>query len=153
MATNEFSGHLGYCVHSVDKEVRDASFISARAAQPGDLVCLDSLSIGKLKGVGTARPLTACDAACSFAIGQIGPAPTAAAMAAFLTQGVVWTYQQAGWGVTRVLPTPVFYFNGSGKATALPVLMDSLAASITSITPTLMSSATMPWTGCLFLRQ
>jgi transposase InsO family protein len=73
------------------------------ADQPGDLVCLDSFYIGKLKGVGRVWQLTACDAACSFAIAQIVPAVTAAAMAAFLTQWVLPTYRRAGWRVTRVL--------------------------------------------------
>lgn len=73
------------------------------AEQPGDLVCLDSFYIGKLKGVGKVWQLTACDAACSFAIAQIVPGPTATAMAAFLTQVVVPTYQRAGWVVRRVL--------------------------------------------------
>lgn len=73
------------------------------AEQPGDLVCLDSFYIGKLKGVGKVWQLTACDAACSFALAQIVSAPTAAAMAAFLTQVVIPTYRRAGWEVRRVL--------------------------------------------------
>jgi hypothetical protein len=38
--------------------------------QPGELVCLDTFSIGRLQGVGKGWQYTACDAACSYAIAE-----------------------------------------------------------------------------------
>ena len=36
-----------------------------QASEPGELVCLDTFCIGRLKGVGKVWQITACDAACS----------------------------------------------------------------------------------------
>src|SRR3989304_1828598 len=41
-----------------------------QADQPGELVCVDTFYVGKLKGVGKVWQYTACDAACSFAVAQ-----------------------------------------------------------------------------------
>jgi hypothetical protein len=53
------------------------------AQQQGELVCLDTFYIGKLKGVGKVWQITACDAACSFAVAMILPALSAAAAASW----------------------------------------------------------------------
>lgn len=63
------------------------------AQRPGELVCLDAFYIGKLKGVGKVWQLTACDAACSYAIAQIVPRVTASAAVAFLRERVLPRYR------------------------------------------------------------
>jgi hypothetical protein len=73
------------------------------AAQPGDLLSLDTFYVGKLKGVGKVWQITGCDAASSFAwahlvVGEV----TAAAVLAFVRQ-VIPSYRQAGWRLRRVL--------------------------------------------------
>lgn len=73
------------------------------ASEPGELVCLDSFYIGKLKGVGKVWQLTACDAASSYASARIVPAATARETARFLREVLVPEYQQAGWPLQRVL--------------------------------------------------
>ncbi len=73
------------------------------AKEPGELVCLDSFYIGKLKGVGKVWQLTACDAACSYAAARIVPAATAKETARFLREVLVPLYEEAGWPLQRVL--------------------------------------------------
>ncbi len=73
------------------------------ASRPGELVCLDSFYVGKLKGVGRVWQLTACDAATSFGLALIVPAPTAQDAARFLRDHVVRGYGKAGWRIERVL--------------------------------------------------
>lgn len=74
------------------------------AAQPGDLLCLDTFYVGKLKGVGKVWQLTGCDAASSFGwarviVGEV----TALAVLDFLREVVRPTYRAAGWVLRRVL--------------------------------------------------
>ncbi len=73
------------------------------AQRPGELVCLDTFYIGKLKGVGKVWQYTACDAACSYAIAQASTEFSAAAAARFLRTRVLPAYRAAGWPVRRVL--------------------------------------------------
>jgi transposase InsO family protein len=73
------------------------------AAQPAELICLDTFYIGKLKGVGKVWQVTACDAASSFGIARILSALSPAATARFLRDVVVPTARRAGWRVQRVL--------------------------------------------------
>lgn len=73
------------------------------AQRPGDLVCLDAFYIGKLKGVGKVWQLTACDAACSYAIATVVPRLTAQAAMHFLRAHVLPAYRQAGHRVRAVL--------------------------------------------------
>lgn len=51
-----------------------------QADKPGELVCLDTFYIGKLKGLGKVWQYAACDAASSFAVAQVsgGANPTVA---------------------------------------------------------------------------
>jgi len=74
-----------------------------QASEPGELVCLDTFYIGKLKGVGKVWQYTACDAACSFAVAQVSLEFSAEAAGRFLARRVVPTYQAAGWRLQRVL--------------------------------------------------
>lgn len=74
------------------------------AAQPGELLSLDTFYVGKLKGVGKVWQITGCDVASSFAwarliIGEV----TASAVLDFLREIVRPTYRQAGWRLRRVL--------------------------------------------------
>lgn len=73
------------------------------ASEPGELVCLDSFYIGKLKGVGKMWQLTACDAASSHAAARVAPAATARETARFLREVLVPLYRKAGWPLQRVL--------------------------------------------------
>jgi transposase InsO family protein len=75
-----------------------------QATQPGELVCVDTFYVGKLKGVGKAWQYTACDAACSFAVAQLSLEFSAEAAARFLTGRVLPTFQAAGWPRQRILP-------------------------------------------------
>jgi transposase InsO family protein len=74
------------------------------AAQPGELLSLDTFYVGKLKGVGKVWQITGCDAASSFGwarliLGEV----TAAAVLGFLRDVVRPAYRQAGWALRRVL--------------------------------------------------
>ncbi len=81
------------------------------AQHPGDLVCVDAFYVGKLKGVGKVWQLTACDAACSYAIATLVPRVTQVTAAAFLRDHVVPPYQRRGHRVRAVLTDggPEFY--------------------------------------------
>jgi transposase InsO family protein len=82
------------------------------AEQPGDLVCLDSFYIGKLKGVGKVWQLTACDAACSFGVACIVPGATAEEAARFLRRILEPLYRKTGWTIKRVLTDRGSEFKG-----------------------------------------
>ncbi|MDR7559682.1 MAG: helix-turn-helix domain-containing protein [Armatimonadota bacterium] len=73
------------------------------AQRPGDLVCLDAFYVGKLTGVGKVWQLTACDAACSYALATVVPRVTAQAAVHFLRTHVVPIYQRAGHRIRTVL--------------------------------------------------
>jgi transposase InsO family protein len=73
------------------------------AERPGELLCMDTFYIGKLKGVGKVWQITACDAATSYGIARILPALSPRATAAFLREVLVPALQRAGWPVQRVL--------------------------------------------------
>lgn len=73
------------------------------AREPGELVCLDTFYIGRLKGVGKVWQITACDAACSYGLAWLLPAHTAEAAAYFLRTIVTAHYRRAGWRLRRVL--------------------------------------------------
>ena len=81
------------------------------AVEPGDLVCLDAFDVGKLKGVGKVWQLTACDAACSYAIATLVPRVTQGTATGFLRTHVVAAYRRAGHPVRAVLTDggPEFY--------------------------------------------
>ena len=64
------------------------------AREPGELVCLDTFYIGPLKGVGKVWQITACDAACSYAVAWLLPAHTAEAAAHFLRTSLVPHYRR-----------------------------------------------------------
>ena len=87
------------------------------AEQPGDLCCLDTFYVGKLKGVGKVWQITACDAASSHGwarvvVGEV----TAALVVAFLLEVVVPSYRAAGWTLRRVLTDNGKEFKGGFAA-------------------------------------
>jgi transposase InsO family protein len=74
------------------------------ARVPGELVCLDSFYIGKLKGVGKVWQITACDAATSYGLARVfAGEPSSEVSAAFLRERIVPEFAQAGWKLRRVL--------------------------------------------------
>jgi transposase InsO family protein len=77
---------------------------TARRIVTGDLVCLDSFYLGKLKGVGRVWQLTACDAATSYGIAHlVRGSPRPALAAAFVLERVLPAYRRAGHAVRAVL--------------------------------------------------
>ena len=87
------------------------------ASEPGELVCLDTFYIGKLKGVGAVWQITACDAASSFGVARILPALAHPPAARFLRDVVVPLFRRAGWRVRRVLTDGGNEFKGDFAAT------------------------------------
>jgi transposase InsO family protein len=83
------------------------------AEHPGELVCVDTFYIGKLKGVGKVWQVTACDAACSYDVAQILPRLSANACAGFLRTGLVPLYRKAGWPLQRILTDGGTEFKGA----------------------------------------
>lgn len=87
------------------------------AAQPGDLLSLDTFYVGKLKGVGKIWQITGCDAASSFGwarliLGEV----TAPAVLGFLREVVRPGYRRAGWRLHRVLTDNGKEFKGAFAA-------------------------------------
>lgn len=83
------------------------------AGQPGELVCVDTFYLGKLKGVGKVWQVTACDAACSYGVAQILPGLSAKTCAAFLRTVLVPLYRRAGWRLQRILTDGGSEFKGA----------------------------------------
>lgn len=83
------------------------------AQRPGELVCLDTFYIGKLKGVGPVWQITACDAASSYGVAAILPALTHQSAAAFLRDTLLPTFAKAGWPIQRVLTDGGNEFKGT----------------------------------------
>lgn len=77
--------------------------VHVSAKRPGDLVCLDTFFIGRLKGVGKVWQYTACDAASSFAIARLSLRHDAQEAARFLTTAVLPTLREAGHRLRAVL--------------------------------------------------
>jgi len=101
------------------------------AAQPGDLLSLDTFYVGKLKGVGKVWQITGCDVASSFGwarliLGEV----TAAAVLGFLREVVRPSYRQAGWRLRRVLTDNGKEFKGVFAAGC-----DRLAIRVTRTKP------------------
>jgi len=80
--------------------------------EPGELVCLDTFFIGKLKGVGQMWQITACDAASSYAWAKVIPARNAVEAARFLAEVLVPQFAKAGWKLRRVLTDRGSEFKG-----------------------------------------
>jgi len=83
------------------------------AKKPGELVCLDTFYIGKLKGVGKVWQLTACDAASSYAVAEVSLDFSAKAAARFLEKRVVPAFRRLGWPIQRVLTDQGSEFRGA----------------------------------------
>ena len=87
------------------------------AAEPGELLSLDTFYVGKLKGVGKVWQITGCDVASSFGwarlvIGEV----TAAAVLRFLRDVVRPACRSAGWRLRRVLTDNGKEFKGAFAA-------------------------------------
>jgi transposase InsO family protein len=87
-----------------------------QADEPGELVCLDTFYIGKLKGVGKLWQITACDAASSYALAKVVAECNAGEAAVFLKQVVATTLAEAGWRLQRVLTDGGSEFKGDFDA-------------------------------------
>lgn len=74
-----------------------------KASRPGELVCLDTFYVGKLKGVGKVWQYTACDAASSYALARLAVGLSSFHAAAFLTEVVVPFFSRMGCPLQRVL--------------------------------------------------
>jgi transposase InsO family protein len=96
--------------------IRHGRTRQAEAREPGELVCLDTFYIGQLKGVGKVSQITACDAACSYAVGWLLPAHTAEAAAQFLRTILVPHNRRAAWQLRRVLTDGGPEFHGAFDA-------------------------------------
>ena len=83
-----------------------------QASEPGQLVCLDTFYIGKLKGVGKVWQITACDAASSYGWARIIPACDSREAARFLREVVAPECARAGWKLRRVLTDGGSEFKG-----------------------------------------
>jgi transposase InsO family protein len=83
-----------------------------QAEEPGELVCIDTFYIGKLKGVGKLWQITACDAASSYALAKVVAVCNGSEAAAFLRQVVATTLAEAGWRLQRVLTDGGSEFKG-----------------------------------------
>jgi transposase InsO family protein len=83
------------------------------AEHPGELVCVDTFYLGKLKGVGKVWQVTACDAACSYGVAAVLPRLSAQACAAFLRTALLPVYRRAGWPLQRILTDGGTEFKGA----------------------------------------
>ncbi len=70
---------------------------------PGELVCIDTIYVGKLKGVGKVWQITACNAACSYSVARLLPELSATAVATFLRKVLLPLYRRTGSPLQRVL--------------------------------------------------
>jgi len=92
----------GLITEPVDTEASPFGFCHW-AAQPGDLVAVDSFYIGKLKGVGKVYQLTAVDTATRWAIIKIVIGPVNASHTVAFIDHVRKTMRRLGWPVRHVL--------------------------------------------------
>ena len=107
------AGHAGLLTERTRCSLARAPTRHVEAEAPGELVCIDTFFIGKLKGVGKLWQITACDAASSYAMAKVVPACNAQEGATFLRQVVVVQLERAGWRVQRVLTDGGSEFKGA----------------------------------------
>jgi transposase len=87
-----------------DAERKDGPFgFCLATGGPGELVCLDSFYIGKLKGVGKVYQLTAIDVFTRFAVVSIVLGPATGAMSARFIHQALRLYRRHGITVKAVL--------------------------------------------------
>ena len=84
-------------------EARHGRTRHVQATEPGELVCLDTFYVGKLKGVGKIWQITACDVASSYGTAAVLASHTAIDAARFLRDILTPLYREAGWPLRRVL--------------------------------------------------
>ncbi|MDR7549670.1 MAG: helix-turn-helix domain-containing protein [Armatimonadota bacterium] len=86
---------------------------AGRPGLPGHVLHRETQRVGKV------WQYTACDAACSYAIAEVGMAFSAEAAARFLTTRGVPAYRAAGWPIRRVLTDQGSEYRGAfGQAAA-----------------------------------
>lgn len=103
----------GLLTERTRRNLQKAARRHVEASEPGELVCIDTFYIGKLKGVGKLWQITACDAACSYGFAHIIPARKAEEAARFLREFLVPEYEKAGWKLRRVLTDRGSEFKGA----------------------------------------
>ena len=87
-----------------DAERKDEPFgFCLASGGPGELVCLDSFYIGKLKGVGKVYQLTAIDVFTRFAVVAIVLGPVTGAMSARFIHQALRLYRRHGVSVRAIL--------------------------------------------------
>lgn len=85
------------------QQAKGAAAQHIEAAQPGELVCLDTFYVGNLKGVGKVWQYTACDAACSFAIAWLARQLDSHTARRFLRRYLLPLYTHAAHPVQAIL--------------------------------------------------
>ena len=95
--------HAGLLTERTRRNLSRRKVRHVQAERPGELVCIDTFYIGKLKGVGKLWQLTACDAASSYAMAKVVPDNNAKEAATFLRDVVAVEVKEAGWKLRRVL--------------------------------------------------
>ena len=95
--------HAGLLTERTRRNLSRRKVRHVQAEKPGELVCIDTFYIGKLKGVGKLWQLTACDAASSYAMAKVISANNAREAALFLREVVAVEVARAGWKLRRVL--------------------------------------------------
>ena len=90
------------------------------ASVPGELVCIDTFYIGKLKGVGKVWQYTACDAATSYGTAAVMAGEVTSGKAtSFLKESILPTFEQMGFEVQRVLTDGGKEFRGQFRTACL----------------------------------
>jgi len=90
------------------------------ASAPGELVCIDTFYIGKLKGVGKIWQYTACDAATSYGVATVMAGEITSGKATkFLKESILPAFGQMGFAVQRVLTDGGKEFRGEFRAACI----------------------------------
>jgi hypothetical protein len=88
--------HAGLLTERTRRNLSRRKVRHVQAEKPGELVCIDTFYIGKLKGVGKLWQLTACDAASSYGMAKVVSANNAQEAALFLNEVVAVEVARAG---------------------------------------------------------
>jgi transposase InsO family protein len=107
------AGHAGLLTERTRSSLARRRTRHVEAEVPGELICIDTFFIGKLKGVGKLWQITACDAASSYAMAKVVPVCNAQEAATFLKQVVAQQLSDAGWRFQRVLTDGGSEFKGT----------------------------------------
>lgn len=103
----------GLLTERTRRSLRQRKTRHVMAETPGELVCLDTFYLGRLKGVGKLWQLTACDVASSYGMAKVIPTNTSTEAATFLRDVVKPELERAGWKLQRVLTDGGSEFKGA----------------------------------------